>query len=75
MECSRRSSRKKQLKAKIDDYSDSLIESLKTTEVNFIKLSKEINDITNMIKQSKNVLNEFIQEKNENRDEFLTFKK
>jgi hypothetical protein len=75
LECSRRSSRKKQLKAKIDDYSDSLIESLKTTEVNFIKLSKEINDITNMIKQSKNVLNEFIQEKNENRDEFLTFKK
>ena len=45
--------RREQLKAKIDDYSDELIGSLKTTEVNCIKLSKETNDITNKIKQSK----------------------
>jgi hypothetical protein len=66
--------RREQLKAKIDDYSDELIESLKTTEANCIKLSKEINDITNKIKKSKTVLDELMKKKNKNRDEFLTFK-
>jgi hypothetical protein len=67
--------RRELLKAKIDDYSDLLIESLKTTQLNCIKLSKEINDVTNKIKRSKAVSDEFIQENKKNRDEFLIFKK
>jgi len=68
--------RREQLKIKIDDYSDELIESLKTTEVNCIKLSKGTNDITNKIKQSKTVLDEFIKEKNKmNGDRFQMFKR
>jgi hypothetical protein len=67
--------RRELLKAKIDDYSNLLIESLKTTEANCIKLSKEINDVTNKIKRSKAVSDEFIQENKKNRDEFLIFKK
>ena len=68
--------RREQLKAKIDDYSDELIGSLKTTEVNCIKLSKEINDIKNKIEKSKAVLDEFIKEKNkQNSDKFQMFRR
>ena len=66
--------RREQLKAKIDDYSDELIKSLKTTQLNCIKLSKEINDMKNKIEKSKAVLDEFMKEKSKNRGEFLSFK-
>ena len=67
--------RRKELKAKIYKYSDELIEYLKTKQLNCIKLSKEINDVTNKIKKSKTVLDKFIKKNKKNRDEFLTFKK
>jgi len=54
--------RREQLKAKIDDYSDVLIESLKTKQLDCVKVSKETNETTEKIKKSKAELNEFIKE-------------
>ncbi len=67
--------RREQLKAEIDTHSDKLVKSLKTIQLNCFKLSKEINDVTNKIKKSKAVLDEFIQKDKKNRDEFVMFKK
>ena len=50
--------RREQLKAKIDDYSDVLIESLKTKQLDCVNVSKETNEITEKIAE----LNEFIKE-------------
>jgi hypothetical protein len=54
--------RREQLKAKIDDYSDVLIESLKKKQLDCVTVSKETNETTEKIEKSKAELNEFIKE-------------
>ena len=52
--------RREDLKEKIDKYSDEVIQSIEGTQVNYIKLSKEVNQITTNIEKSKKELSEFI---------------
>ena len=50
--------RRESLKAEIDDYSDGLIKSLDTAQTEFIKLSKEENELSTNIKAFKKQLDE-----------------
>ena len=52
--------RREDLKYKIDNYSDETIKSLELNQKNFIKISKEVNQMTNAIEKSKNELNKLI---------------
>ena len=52
--------RREDLKFKIDNYSDELIKSVETNQMNLIKLSKEVNQITINIEKSKDELNKLI---------------
>lgn len=52
--------RREDLKFKVDKYSDNIIKSLDDQQMNFIELSKEINQIREKINQSKTYLNEFV---------------
>jgi hypothetical protein len=52
--------RREGLKQKIDDYSDKMIKSLEVNQMNYIKLSKEVNQMTVNIEKSKKELNELI---------------
>jgi len=45
--------RREDLKIKIDNYSDEIIKSVELNQKNFIKLSKEVNQITENIEKSK----------------------
>ena len=48
--------RREDLKFKIDNYSDETIKSLELNQKNIIKISKEVNQMTNAIEKSKNFL-------------------
>ena len=50
--------RREDLKIKIDNYSDEIIKSVELNQKNFIKLSKEVNQITENIEKSKKELDE-----------------
>jgi hypothetical protein len=52
--------RREDLKFKIDTYSDDIIKSIETTQTNCMKVSKEIEKITQNIDKSKKELNELI---------------
>jgi hypothetical protein len=54
--------RREVLKAKIDKYSDKVIKSVKKTQLDCIKASKETNEITEKIAKSKAELDKFIKE-------------
>ena len=49
--------RREYLKSKIDNYSDEIIESVEMYQKNYIKISKEINEIRTNIEKSKVDLN------------------
>ena len=49
--------RREVLKSKIDNYSDEIIKSVEMNQLNYIKLSKEINEIRKNIEKSKVELN------------------
>jgi hypothetical protein len=48
------------LKSEIDKYSDEIIEVVEMDRINYIKLSKEVNQFTENINKSKKELNELI---------------
>jgi DNA repair ATPase RecN len=50
--------RREELKLEIDNYSDEIIKSVELNQKNFIKLSKEVNQITENIEKSKKELDE-----------------
>ena len=50
--------RREDLKFKIDYFSDEIIKSVELNQTNYIKLSKEVNKITENIEKSKKDLNE-----------------
>ena len=52
--------RREDLKRKIDDYSNEMIKSVETNQMNYIKLSKEVNQMTINVEKSKKELNELI---------------
>ena len=52
--------RREDLKLKIDNYSDEIIKSVEMNQMNLIKLSKEVNQITTNIEKSRKDLNELI---------------
>ena len=52
--------RREDLKFKIDTYSDEIIKSVELDQMNFIKLSKEANQLTTNIEKSRKDLNELI---------------
>ncbi len=52
--------RREDLKFKIDNYSDELIKSVETNQMNLIKLSKEVNQIKTNIEKSKDELYKLI---------------
>jgi hypothetical protein len=52
--------RREDLKFKIDTYSDKIIKSVELDQMNLIKLSKEVNQITTNIEKSRKDLNELI---------------
>jgi len=52
--------RREDLKFKIDNYSDEIIKSVELNQMNSIKLSKEVNQMTTDIEKSKNELNKLI---------------
>ena len=52
--------RREDLKFKIDTYSDQIIKSVEMDQMNLIKLSKEANQLTTNIEQSRKDLNELI---------------
>jgi len=52
--------RREDLKFKIDNYSDEIIKSVETNQINLIKLSKEVNQIKTNIEKSKDKLNKLI---------------
>jgi hypothetical protein len=54
--------RREELKLRIDICSEEIIQSIESTKVNCIKLSKEINQLSNKIIQSKTELNELVQQ-------------
>jgi DNA repair ATPase RecN len=52
--------RREDLKMKIDKYSDEVIQSIEGTQVNYIKISKQVNQISTNIEQSKKELDHFV---------------
>ena len=52
--------RREDLKLKIDNFSDEIIKSVELNQKSYIKLSKEVNKITENINKSKNELNDLI---------------
>lgn len=52
--------RREDLKLKIDDYSDSIIQSKNKKQVDWIRLSKEVNHLQTEIYKSSNQLDELI---------------
>ena len=52
--------RREDLKFKIDNYSDEIIKSVELNQTNCIKLSKEVNQITENIEKSRKDLSELI---------------
>ena len=52
--------RREDLKMKIDKYSDEVIQSIKRNQVNYIKLSKQVNQISTEIEQSKIELDDYV---------------
>ncbi len=50
--------RREDLKFKIDKYLDDIIKSVENTQANYIKLSKEVNQISSRIERSKKELND-----------------
>ena len=52
--------RREDLKFKIDKYSDEIIKSVEMNQMNYIKLSNEINEIRSNIEKSKEKLNKSI---------------
>ena len=52
--------RREDLKFKIDTYSDEIIKSVELNQMNLIKISKEVNQMTAFIEKSKNELNKLI---------------
>ena len=51
--------RREDFKMKIDKYSDEVIQSIESTQVNYNNLCKQVNQISTDIKQSKKELDEF----------------
>jgi hypothetical protein len=51
--------RREDLKMKIDKYSDEVIQSIEGTKMNFIKISKQVNQISTDIEQSKRELDDY----------------
>jgi len=51
--------RREDLKMKIDKYSDEVIQSIERTQLNYIKISKQVNQISTDIEQSKKELEEY----------------
>ena len=45
---------------KIDKYSDEVIQSIEGTQANFIKISKQVNQISTEIKQSEKELDAYV---------------
>ena len=52
--------RREDLKMKIDKYSDQVIQSIEGTQVNYIKISKQVNQISTNIEQSKKELDDYV---------------
>jgi len=52
--------RREVLKMKIDKYSDEVIQSIEGTQGNYIKISKQVNQISTDIEQSKKELEEYV---------------
>ena len=52
--------RREDLKMKIDKYSDEVIQSIEGTQVNYIKISKQVNQISTNIEQSKKELDYYM---------------
>ena len=52
--------RREELKMKIDKYSDEVIQSIEGTQVNYIKISKQVNQISTQIEQSKKELDAYV---------------
>ena len=52
--------RREDLKMKIDKYSDEVIQSIEGTQANFIKISKQVNQISTEIKQSEKELDAYV---------------
>ena len=52
--------RREDLKLKIDEYSDEMIKSVELNQMNLIKLTKEVNQMTTVIEKSKNELKKLI---------------
>jgi len=58
--------RRNDLKYKIDTYSDGIIKHIETLQTNFIKMSKEINQMTANIEKSKEELDKLEAQFNDN---------
>ena len=52
--------RREDLKMKIDKYSDEVIQSIDGTQLNYIKISKQVNQISTEIEQSKKELDDYV---------------
>jgi len=52
--------RREDLKMKIDKYSDEVIQSIEGTQVNYIKISKQVTQISTNIEQSKKELDDYL---------------
>jgi hypothetical protein len=52
--------RREDLKMKIDKYSDEVIQSIESTQKNYIKISKQANQISTNIEQSKKELDSYV---------------
>ena len=52
--------RREDLKMKIDKYSDEVIQSIEGTQLNYITISKQVNQISTNIEQSKKDLDDYV---------------
>jgi hypothetical protein len=52
--------RREELKMRIDTYSDEVIQSIEGTQLNYIKISKQVNQISTDIAQSKRELEDYM---------------
>ncbi len=52
--------RRKDLKVKIDKYTEELIQSIEREQLNYVSLSKEVNEVSTNIDRSKQKLDGFI---------------
>jgi len=52
--------RREDLKMEIDKYSDEVIQSIEGAQLNYIKISKQVNQISTNIEQSKNELDDYV---------------